>query len=186
MSPCLPVIQLFQVTAVSAKESLEAREKLESQEFWIPRAGNHKTWLKGLCTTLLDSGGVKSEALLLSRPLCLVSSWKSRGTFVASCNCRSGRYVWIYLLTCTLLPPPISRWRWTAARGCCLSSSTPSSWTTPMVHGGSCFPPTSRISSVSVPGVLRPPVGQPHLSTLTLVGVGPRCDQLRVSEPLSQ
>ncbi|KAG7226115.1 hypothetical protein INR49_018726 [Caranx melampygus] len=60
------------VAALSAKESLEAREKLESQEFWIPQAGSHKAWLKALCTALLDSGGVKSEALLLSRPLCLV------------------------------------------------------------------------------------------------------------------
>ncbi|TMS07604.1 Serine-protein kinase ATM [Larimichthys crocea] len=60
------------VAAVSAEESSEAREKLESQGFWIPQAGGHKAWLKALCTTLLDSGGVRSEALLLSRPLCLV------------------------------------------------------------------------------------------------------------------
>uniref|UniRef100_A0A8D0A1F8 non-specific serine/threonine protein kinase n=1 Tax=Sander lucioperca TaxID=283035 RepID=A0A8D0A1F8_SANLU len=58
--------------AVSAEGSSEAREKLESQEFWIPQAGSHKAWLKALCTALLDSGGVRSEALLLSRPLCLV------------------------------------------------------------------------------------------------------------------
>ncbi|KAF1393857.1 hypothetical protein PFLUV_G00020400 [Perca fluviatilis] len=58
--------------AVSAEVSSEAREKLESQEFWIPQAGSHKAWLKALCTALLDSGGVRSEALLLSRPLCLV------------------------------------------------------------------------------------------------------------------
>ncbi|XP_039987125.1 serine-protein kinase ATM [Xiphias gladius] len=60
------------VAAVSAEESSESREKLESQEFWTPQAGSHKAWLKALCTALLDSGGVKSEALLLSRPLCLV------------------------------------------------------------------------------------------------------------------
>ncbi|KAM9358741.1 serine-protein kinase ATM [Symphorus nematophorus] len=60
------------VAAVSAQESLEAREKLESPVFWIPQAGGHKAWLKALCTALLDSGGVRSEALLLSRPLCLV------------------------------------------------------------------------------------------------------------------
>ncbi|GLD57106.1 serine-protein kinase ATM [Lates japonicus] len=60
------------VDTVSAEESSEAREKLESPEFWIPQAGGHKAWLKALCTALLDSGGVKSEALLLSRPLCLV------------------------------------------------------------------------------------------------------------------
>lgn len=63
-----------QVAAVSAKESSEARGTLESQGFWTPQAGSHKAWLKALCTTLLDSGGVKSEALLLTRPLCLVRS----------------------------------------------------------------------------------------------------------------
>ncbi|XP_031608533.1 serine-protein kinase ATM isoform X2 [Oreochromis aureus] len=60
------------VAAVAAKESTEARGNLKSQEFWIPQAGSHKSWLKALCTALLDSGGVKCEALLLSRPLCLV------------------------------------------------------------------------------------------------------------------
>lgn len=61
---------------MSAEESSQAREKLERKEFWIPQAAGHKVWLKALCTTLLDSGGVKSEALLLSRPLCLVSTLK--------------------------------------------------------------------------------------------------------------
>ncbi|KAF0030872.1 hypothetical protein F2P81_017603 [Scophthalmus maximus] len=60
------------VAAVSAAESSEAREQLESQELWIPQAGGHEAWLRALCTALLDCGGVKSEALLLSRPLCLV------------------------------------------------------------------------------------------------------------------
>uniref|UniRef100_A0A8C5DF41 non-specific serine/threonine protein kinase n=1 Tax=Gouania willdenowi TaxID=441366 RepID=A0A8C5DF41_GOUWI len=50
-----------------------AKEKLESQEIWIPQAGGHNAWLKTLCTALLDSGGVRMEALLLSRPLCVVS-----------------------------------------------------------------------------------------------------------------
>ncbi|XP_054884550.1 serine-protein kinase ATM isoform X1 [Poeciliopsis prolifica] len=60
------------VAAVTAEESSEAKRKLESQEFWTPQAGAHQAWLKALCTALLDSGGVRSEALLLSRPLCLV------------------------------------------------------------------------------------------------------------------
>ncbi|XP_076001414.1 serine-protein kinase ATM isoform X2 [Genypterus blacodes] len=62
------------VPVVRAQESSEAREKLESQDFWIPKTGGHKAWLKALCTALLDSGGTRSEALLLSRPLCLVSA----------------------------------------------------------------------------------------------------------------
>lgn len=61
-----------EVTVVSAEQSSEARENLQSQEFWIPQAGGHKAWLKSLCAALLDSGGVRSEALLLTRPLCLV------------------------------------------------------------------------------------------------------------------
>ncbi|MED6266273.1 hypothetical protein CHARACLAT_000394 [Characodon lateralis] len=60
------------VVTVSSEESSEAKRKLESQEFWMPQEGGHKAWLKVLCTALLDSGGVRSEALLLSRPLCLV------------------------------------------------------------------------------------------------------------------
>ncbi|KAM4589980.1 serine-protein kinase ATM [Fundulus diaphanus] len=58
--------------AVSAEESSEAKRRLESQELWVPQAGAHRAWLKALSTALLDSGGVRSEALLLSRPLCLV------------------------------------------------------------------------------------------------------------------
>uniref|UniRef100_A0A087XK65 Serine-protein kinase ATM n=1 Tax=Poecilia formosa TaxID=48698 RepID=A0A087XK65_POEFO len=64
--------KFHQVAAVTAEESSEAKRKLESQEFWTPQAGAHQAWLKALCTALLDSGGVRSEALLLSRPLCLV------------------------------------------------------------------------------------------------------------------
>ncbi|XP_077468061.1 serine-protein kinase ATM [Stigmatopora argus] len=60
-------------TVVNAEQSSEAMEKLENQDFWIPRIGGHTLWLKALCTVLLDSGGVKSEALLFSRPLCLVN-----------------------------------------------------------------------------------------------------------------
>lgn len=69
---CICVI-INQVAAVRAEESSEAKKKLESQEFWIPQSGGHQAWLKALCTALLDSGGVRSEALLLSQPLCLVS-----------------------------------------------------------------------------------------------------------------
>ncbi|KAJ3590644.1 hypothetical protein NHX12_008594, partial [Muraenolepis orangiensis] len=56
-------------TEVSLEES---KERLESQELWVPQTGAHKRWLKTLCAALLDSGGVRDQALLLSRPLCLV------------------------------------------------------------------------------------------------------------------
>ncbi|XP_019903465.2 serine-protein kinase ATM isoform X2 [Esox lucius] len=62
------------VVLVSAEMSSEAREQLEKPHLWVPEAGGHKTWLKTLCTVLLDSGGVRNEALLLSRPLCLVKT----------------------------------------------------------------------------------------------------------------
>ncbi|RVE64573.1 hypothetical protein OJAV_G00127090 [Oryzias javanicus] len=62
------------LTAISVVENLEAKAKLESPEFWIPLMGSHKAWIKELCTALLDSGGVRSQPLLLSRDLCLVSA----------------------------------------------------------------------------------------------------------------
>uniref|UniRef100_A0AAQ5ZKL6 non-specific serine/threonine protein kinase n=1 Tax=Amphiprion ocellaris TaxID=80972 RepID=A0AAQ5ZKL6_AMPOC len=68
--PMLAYLNPFRTA--KSKESTEAKGKLEGQEFWIPQMGGHKAWLKALCTALLDSGGVRSEALLLSRPLCLV------------------------------------------------------------------------------------------------------------------
>ncbi|CAN9511502.1 unnamed protein product [Ophioblennius macclurei] len=61
------------VTEMEVEKSSQAMEKLQSQDFWIPKAGTHRSWLKALCTALLDSGGVKRETLLLSRPLCLAS-----------------------------------------------------------------------------------------------------------------
>lgn len=61
--------------AVRAEESSEARDRLENHSLWIAQAGSHRSWLTALCTALLDGGGVKSEALLLSRPLCLVRAW---------------------------------------------------------------------------------------------------------------
>ncbi|XP_061537263.1 serine-protein kinase ATM isoform X2 [Phycodurus eques] len=61
------------VATVSAEESSGAREKLENQDLWISQMSSHTVWLKSLCATLLDSGGVKFESFLLSRPLCLVN-----------------------------------------------------------------------------------------------------------------
>ncbi|XP_056139019.1 serine-protein kinase ATM [Lampris incognitus] len=77
--PMLPYLNPFRtarkkVVTVSPEVSSEAKQMLESQELWIPQAGGHKIWLKTLCTTLLDSGGVRSEVLLLSRSLCLVKT----------------------------------------------------------------------------------------------------------------
>uniref|UniRef100_A0A3B3YKP7 non-specific serine/threonine protein kinase n=1 Tax=Poecilia mexicana TaxID=48701 RepID=A0A3B3YKP7_9TELE len=69
---CVKNILATQSVSLSVNDVMPAKRKLESQEFWTPQAGAHQAWLKALCTALLDSGGVRSEALLLSRPLCLV------------------------------------------------------------------------------------------------------------------
>uniref|UniRef100_A0A8C8F0Z6 non-specific serine/threonine protein kinase n=1 Tax=Oncorhynchus tshawytscha TaxID=74940 RepID=A0A8C8F0Z6_ONCTS len=71
--PMLAYLNPFRSTK-KKEVSLVARERLESQDLWVPEAGSHKAWLKMLCMVLLDSGGVRSEALLLSRPLCLVKT----------------------------------------------------------------------------------------------------------------
>uniref|UniRef100_A0A4W5QBH6 non-specific serine/threonine protein kinase n=1 Tax=Hucho hucho TaxID=62062 RepID=A0A4W5QBH6_9TELE len=71
--PMLAYLNPFRSTK-KKEVSLVARERLESQDLWVPDAGGHKAWLKTLCMVLLDSGGVRSEALLLSRPLCLVKT----------------------------------------------------------------------------------------------------------------
>lgn len=65
----------------------------------------------------------------------------------------------------------LCRCLWTAVRGCCPSSFTPSFWMTLMVHGESRSRPTFRTSSAFVAEALRPPVGLRRLSTLTLVGL---------------
>lgn len=85
----LRIVTSDQVATVTAEESSEAKEKLGSQEFWIPQAGGHNVWLKALCTALLDSGGVRSEALLLSRPLCLVSTERTERLFTSVASCIS-------------------------------------------------------------------------------------------------
>uniref|UniRef100_A0A8C7SXB8 non-specific serine/threonine protein kinase n=1 Tax=Oncorhynchus mykiss TaxID=8022 RepID=A0A8C7SXB8_ONCMY len=71
--PMLAYLNPFRSTK-KKEVSLVARERLESQDLWVPEAGGHKAWLKMLCIVLLDSGGVRSETLLLSRPLCLVKT----------------------------------------------------------------------------------------------------------------
>ncbi|XP_036392547.1 LOW QUALITY PROTEIN: serine-protein kinase ATM [Megalops cyprinoides] len=59
---------------VSVEPRAGSRELLESAELWVPQRGQHKEWLKTLCVALLDSRGVRHEALLLCRPLCQVKT----------------------------------------------------------------------------------------------------------------
>ncbi|MBN3300154.1 ATM kinase, partial [Amia calva] len=60
--------------AGSVEENLKAVDLLENAELWVPQRGHHEYWLKRLCMALLDSGGVRSEALQLSGPLCQVKT----------------------------------------------------------------------------------------------------------------
>ncbi|CAF90921.1 unnamed protein product, partial [Tetraodon nigroviridis] len=100
------------VEALSAEQSPEARDKLEDRSLWVVQAGSHRPWLKTLCTALLDSGGVRSEALLLSRPLCLVRTWTPPSGAVAGLT-------WASHPPPPPLPPP--RCGQTAVSGCCPS-----------------------------------------------------------------
>uniref|UniRef100_A0A9J7ZJS6 non-specific serine/threonine protein kinase n=1 Tax=Cyprinus carpio carpio TaxID=630221 RepID=A0A9J7ZJS6_CYPCA len=47
---------------------------LDNSELWLVQPGGNKDWLKNLSMALLDSGGVRNEALLLTRPLCEVKT----------------------------------------------------------------------------------------------------------------
>ncbi|XP_063061017.1 serine-protein kinase ATM [Engraulis encrasicolus] len=58
--------------AVRPEGGSDGRERLDREELWLPLPGQHEEWLRGLCVALLDSGGVRSEALLLTKPLCQV------------------------------------------------------------------------------------------------------------------
>ncbi|KAL2096545.1 hypothetical protein ACEWY4_008693 [Coilia grayii] len=75
--PMLVYLSPFRATkkkeeVVRPEGGSDARERLESEELWLPLPGQHGEWLRGLCVALLGSGGVRSEALLLTRPLCEV------------------------------------------------------------------------------------------------------------------
>ncbi|XP_062983150.1 serine-protein kinase ATM [Elgaria multicarinata webbii] len=67
---------------VSTKRFLEVPEKaretlsddLANANLWIPQSESHDVWIKTLTCALLDSGGVKSETLLLLKPLCEVQT----------------------------------------------------------------------------------------------------------------
>ncbi|PIO33252.1 hypothetical protein AB205_0126100 [Aquarana catesbeiana] len=49
-----------------------AMDALDDQSLWIPQNVSHEDWIKNLTCTLLESGGVRSEVLLLLKPMCEV------------------------------------------------------------------------------------------------------------------
>uniref|UniRef100_A0A8C7HKU0 non-specific serine/threonine protein kinase n=1 Tax=Oncorhynchus kisutch TaxID=8019 RepID=A0A8C7HKU0_ONCKI len=71
--PMLAYLNPFRSTKKKVGQTFQDL-KYHILDLWVPEAGGHKAWLKMLCMVLLDSGGVRSEALLLSRPLCLVKT----------------------------------------------------------------------------------------------------------------
>ncbi|XP_062830674.1 serine-protein kinase ATM isoform X1 [Anolis carolinensis] len=62
------------VLEVSHKTQGTLSEDLDSANLWIPQSENHAVWIKTLTCALLDSEGVKSETLLLLKPLCEVQT----------------------------------------------------------------------------------------------------------------
>uniref|UniRef100_A0A8C2EAK1 non-specific serine/threonine protein kinase n=1 Tax=Cyprinus carpio TaxID=7962 RepID=A0A8C2EAK1_CYPCA len=58
----------------SAKKRASPSHRLDNSELWLVQPGGNKDWLKNLSMALLDSGGVRNEALLLTRPLCEVKT----------------------------------------------------------------------------------------------------------------
>ncbi|XP_047662626.1 serine-protein kinase ATM isoform X3 [Tachysurus fulvidraco] len=51
-----------------------SRDAVDSTELWLVQHGKHQEWIRNLCMALLDSGGVCSEALLMTRALCEVKT----------------------------------------------------------------------------------------------------------------
>ncbi|KTF93449.1 hypothetical protein cypCar_00039986, partial [Cyprinus carpio] len=73
------VLNLLQLCKIAANhpgggDILKSRHRLDNSELWLVQPGGNKDWLKNLSMALLDSGGVRNEALLLTRPLCEVKT----------------------------------------------------------------------------------------------------------------
>ncbi|XP_075707708.1 serine-protein kinase ATM [Rhinoderma darwinii] len=49
-------------------------DSVDDHNLWIPQNSNHEDWIKSLTCALLESGGVKSEVLLLLKPMCEVKA----------------------------------------------------------------------------------------------------------------
>ncbi|KAM9320664.1 serine-protein kinase ATM [Gastrophryne carolinensis] len=73
-------------------------EPLNDLSLWIPQNVYHEAWIKKLACSLLESGGVKSEVLLLLKPMCEV-----KADF-----CQA---VLPYFMHNILLQDPDNRWR---------------------------------------------------------------------------
>ncbi|KAM9038350.1 serine-protein kinase ATM isoform X1 [Sarcophilus harrisii] len=75
-----PMLIYLQPFRTSRKKFLEVPridkenplENLDDPNLWVPQEENHDSWIKTLTCTLLKSGGIKSEILLLLKPLCEV------------------------------------------------------------------------------------------------------------------
>ncbi|XP_037697256.1 serine-protein kinase ATM isoform X2 [Choloepus didactylus] len=77
-----PMLTYLQPFRTSRKKFLEVPrldkesplEALDNAILWIPQGENHDIWIKTLTGTFLDSGGIKSEILLLLKPMCEVKT----------------------------------------------------------------------------------------------------------------
>ncbi|XP_069615249.1 serine-protein kinase ATM [Ranitomeya imitator] len=98
---------------------------VDDHTLWIPQNGNHEDWIKHLTCTLLTSGGVRSEVVLLLKPLCEVKADFCQAMLP-------------YLIHNILLNDPNDTWRTLLSKhikgffaSCCRSSPTSSRSATP-------------------------------------------------------
>ncbi|XP_063286192.1 serine-protein kinase ATM [Pelobates fuscus] len=77
--PMLAYLQPFRIAKkkfleVDGIETESSLEILDDSSLWIAQNDSHESWLKNLTCAVLDSGGVKSEVLLLLKPMCEVKA----------------------------------------------------------------------------------------------------------------
>ncbi|XP_056417620.1 serine-protein kinase ATM [Hyla sarda] len=128
--PMLVYLQPFRtpkkkVLQVEPMETEGAFDIVDDHSLWIPQNGSHEDWIKNLTCALLDSGGVRSEVLLLLKPMCEV-----KADF-----CQA---VLPYLIHNILLCDPKNTWRTLLSKhikgfftACCRSTPTSSRSATP-------------------------------------------------------
>ncbi|XP_040282187.1 serine-protein kinase ATM [Bufo bufo] len=100
-------------------------DNLDDHTLWIPQNGNHENWIKSLTCALLESGGVRSEVLLLIKPMCEVKADFCQAMLP-------------YVIHNILLSDPNNTWRTLLSKhikgfftSCCRSAPTSSRSATP-------------------------------------------------------
>ncbi|XP_075055005.1 serine-protein kinase ATM [Mixophyes fleayi] len=118
-----PKKKFLQVEDISGGDG--ASDSVDDHTLWIPQSSTHEEWIKNLTCAVLSSGGVRSEVLLLLKPMCEV-----KADF-----CQA---VLPYLIHNILLEDPNSTWRTLLSKhiqgfftSCCHAAPTSSRSATP-------------------------------------------------------